>query len=825
MRIQPQGSALPRAEARDELRFAGILDGVTDGVVVLDRRWRFRFVNAMAERILGEPRGNLLGKVVWDEFPKLAQTSFAATYRRAMAEGEQVTLEDFFAPTGAWLETRAFPTPPGLVVFFRDVTQRKSAELAEQLARQRFQSLIEATTIVVWTTGPQGDVLEDAPSWRAFTGQTWEEYRGQGYWAAIHPEDRVVAQNTWARCVRERTYFQTEYRLRRVDGGYAYALARGVPLLNPDGTVREWVATCTDITDRKRAELALQFLSEASAVLAGSLDLKRMIESLTDLAVPRFADWCSVYLRSDDGCVGMRAVSHVSPAAAEVLRDLGKPAGIAELAPFNLTRVFESGQAEVFGRLMPEHLAHLDFDRRERSRAFLGSSAVAVPLTLGARTFGALLFGVGPQRSPLENEDTRLAQELARRTAIAIDHAQMFEMIQREKQRVEEANRAKDEFLATVSHELRTPLTSMLGWTQILRSNKELPTEKRDRALEIIERNARAQTQLIEDLLDVSRIITGKLRLNVRSADPVQIIDSALDSLRPAADAKGIHLSAHFDTEVGLVNGDPDRLQQVVWNLVSNAIKFTPSQGHVTISLYRRDASVVIEVTDDGEGLEEHFVPHVFERFRQARSGATRAHGGLGLGLAIVRHLVELHGGTIHATSPGPGKGSTFCLELPVSGAMPKRPVAALREKSPKPRPLARAPSLQGLKILVVEDAPDALTMLAAVLEAAQAQVATSENATEALQKLKTFQPDLLVSDVAMPGEDGYHLISRVRSLPPEEGGRIPAVALTAYARMEDRTRALLAGFQMHLPKPVDPAELVVVLASLVQRPSALQEG
>jgi PAS domain S-box-containing protein len=395
------------------------------------------------------------------------------------------------------------------------------------------------------------------------------------------------------------------------------------------------------------------------------------------------------------------------------------------------------------------------------------------------------------------------------------------ELLQREREarrQAEEASNLKDEFLATVSHELRTPLTAILGWAHLLRAG-QLDEKGATRALETVERNARAQSQLIDDLLDVSRIITGKLRLDVRQVDPGSFIEAAIEAVRPAAEAKNVRVQKVMDTGVVSIAGDPARLQQVVWNLLSNAIKFTPKGGRVQVRLERVNSHIEIAVSDTGVGIKPEFLPYVFDRFRQADMGTTRQHGGLGLGLAIVRHLVELHGGMVQAESPGEGQGATFVVKLPVpvyqKNDLAKRVHPAARETLPSYDCPER---LDGLKVLVVDDEADTRELLRIGIGQCGAQVRLAASAQEALEAIENEMPDLLISDIGMPGEDGYELIRRVRALPAKSGGRIPAIALTAYARTEDRMQALRAGYQMHVPKPVEMAELMTVAASLVHR-------
>jgi PAS domain S-box-containing protein len=386
----------------------------------------------------------------------------------------------------------------------------------------------------------------------------------------------------------------------------------------------------------------------------------------------------------------------------------------------------------------------------------------------------------------------------------------------------EDANRTKDEFLATLSHELRTPLTSILGWARML-SGGQLDEASTERAIKTIERNAKAQSQLIEDILDVSRVITGKLRLEVQPVNLATVIESAINAVLPAADAKGIQIQRVLDTGASMVSGDPARLQQVIWNLLSNAIKFTPKDGHVQVKLERVNSQVEIIVTDNGQGISPDILPHVFERFRQADSSMTRMHGGLGLGLAIVRHLVEMHGGTVRAESHGEGQGATFIIKLPlvVMRSFDLRRASdgeRIHPTATSDVPFNCPPELEGLRLLVVDDEADTRSLLKAVLEGCGASVITVASSGEALIALKETRPDVLISDLGMPEEDGYTLIKKVRSLSAEDGGQTPSAALTAYARVEDRMKVLRAGFQIHIPKPVEPAELIAVVANLAGR-------
>jgi signal transduction histidine kinase len=448
--------------------------------------------------------------------------------------------------------------------------------------------------------------------------------------------------------------------------------------------------------------------------------------------------------------------------------------------------VADLGQADVVNPIL----------RTKGIRSLLG-----VPVLFEGRVIGVLHVGT-LQRREFDRRDAQLLQVVADRIGLGIEYARLY-------REAEQTSRLKDEFLATVSHELRTPLTPILAWVKQLRRQRLDPSAAA-RALEAIERSARAQARLIDDLLEVSRMIGGKLHLEVRPMRLVSAIDAAIAVVQPAAMAKSIRVERRLDAGIDPILGDPERLQQVVWNLLSNAVRFTPEGGRVEVTLARVDTHFEIVVRDTGRGVRPEFLPHVFERFRQADASTAREYGGLGLGLAIVRHLVELHGGTVEAESEGEGKGTTLRVQIPL------RPAEA-GEGAPAAATDARAGGepapLGGLRVLVVDDEPDTCEVLEAVLRAAGAEVRACRAAAQALAELERWWPDVLVSDIGMPGEDGYSLIRRVRAEEARHGRAIAAVALTAHARAEDRRNALTAGFHMHVPKPVDGDDLIAVVA------------
>jgi signal transduction histidine kinase/ActR/RegA family two-component response regulator len=438
-------------------------------------------------------------------------------------------------------------------------------------------------------------------------------------------------------------------------------------------------------------------------------------------------------------------------------------------------------------------------------------SYLCLPLRIQGRTIGAVTMARSNSGRRFDEEDVRVAEDAASRTALAVDNARAYEQLQT-------ANQLKDEFLATLSHELRTPLNAILGYARMLRSGI-LKEERREQALETVERNATLLTQMVEDVLDVSRIAAGKIKLHIQPVDVATVLRDALATITPAADAKGVRLESILEPHVEPAAGDPDRLQQVIWNLLSNAVKFTPRGGRVQMRLQRVNSHIEVTVSDTGVGISEDFLPHLFERFRQGDSTTTRAHGGLGLGLAIARRIVELHGGRIHAFSPGEGKGSTFRIELPVMivHAEVDHDVRVHPRTEGRRAAHVEFAMLPDISVLAVDDDPDALGLVREILESAGARVRTATSARSALESIAGEPPDVLVSDLGMPEMDGFDLIQRIRGL---EGAakELPAAALTAYARSEDRAKALRLGFEMHLAKPIDPSELIAAVASLARR-------
>ena len=643
-----------------------------------------------------------------------------------------------------------------------EVQRRKELEESFREREAELVEFFENAAEGLDQLAPDGTILWANRAETGLLGYARYEYIGHNI-AEFHA-DAAVIESILARLRAGEAIEDHEARLRCKDGTIKHVLLHA-NVLRRDGQIVHARCFTRDITDRKRADDALR--AKKDELDATVRQLNAILQQMPSAVMVVEAASGNLVLANDKNAVIFRQT--------EPLGGLTQNASFVGL--------------HADGRVIEPHEWPLARSV-SAGEIITGEEAEIIRGDDGTIAFGVVTY-----------EDVT-EEALAKRKI----EAMLIEL--------ENASLVKDEFLATISHELRTPLNAVLGWVRMLRSDT-LPPDKRERALEIIERNANAQALLIEDLLDVSRIVSGKLRLDVGAVDLPGVVANAVDTVRPAADAKSVTIHQTIDPSAGPILGDAERLQQVAWNLLSNAVKFTPNNGAVRIAVRRRESFVEIIVADSGQGIAFASLSKIFERFRQVDAAPSRKHGGLGLGLAISRQLVELHGGTIRVESEGLGRGATFIVCLPVS---PLRSPSVVG--SPALRPDATAEhrhlqSLEGVRVLVVDDEPDARELLSEVLTSCKASVVTAGSVDEALRLVEAGRPDVVVSDIGMSGEDGYALIRRLRALPASEGGRTPAVALTAYARFEDRTKALIAGFNMHVPKPVEPAELVAVLVSL----------
>jgi PAS domain S-box-containing protein len=912
---------------------------------------------------------------------------------------------------------------------------RITRELRE--SEERYRTLVENISAVVWVTDRDGAIVIDNPSWGQFTGQSFEEYSGWGWLDAIHQDDREHTSTVWRAALASLSPYEANYRLRRRDGEYRDVVARGAAVLGSNGLVKEWVGNCTDVTE---ANLAAAQLGEArerleAALIAGEVatwvwhipedrvmgdrNLTRIFNLTEEEALgaplaryiqaidpedrehvlglinrsiesdPALYEAEYRIMQPDGGTRWVIARGHVErnavgqalrmPAvvldvtdrvmAEHALRDSEQRLRLAQRAGrigsfewlMSEDRViwtpeleqlygleegsFEGSIADWSKRVVPEDAAsiltgiteaveqrqsdhvydfratmpdgsirwfrgqaqffyddtgapvrmvgiNLDIDEQKRASEALRQSEarfrVAIESapnamiivdeagklsyinTQAEKMFGysreqvigepadkllapahrssdagrrtgffsnpdELPLGKGQELTGLRSDGAEFPIEIGlnpvdasdmRAVLVAIVDITDRKLLEQRREELleseryaraesERVSRMKDEFLATLSHELRTPLNAIMGWAHLLRRGGS--AADLTQGLDTIERNARMQAQLIEDLLDMSSIVSGKVRLEVRRLTLEPVIQAAIDAVKPSADAKGVQVEAVIEPAAGAVAGDPARLQQIVWNLLTNAIKFSTRGGLVQVMLHRIDSQVELSVADTGKGIAPEFLPHVFERFRQADSSSTRRHGGLGLGLAIVKQLVEMHGGSVIAKSPGENQGATFVIQLPLAEdadeAQPQSGTDGV-EREPLPRDL-RACDLEGVQVLAVDDELDARNLVSRLLTDCGATVTLAASTSEALELIQGKQFDVLVCDISMPGEDGYTLIRKTRALGAEQGGKTPAIALTAFARSKDRVQAMLAGYNVHLSKPVEPQELIATVASL----------
>ena len=791
------------AHAKDQIRsveqrFRELLDGMGGIVWEADpQTFQYSFVSPSAEPILGIPVQQWMDEPgFWPALvhPDDRETALGlrraavaraedhrCEYRAVAADGRAVWLEDIAHvvrdAAGNALQLR------GLMV---DITERRRAQ--EELRRNeaRMRTVLDAALDAVVGMDARGVVTGWNPRAEEIFGWKRKEAVGRKLAELIIPPglreeharglDRFLAggdapllgRRVEMRALRrDRTEVPCELSITAVK----------------DGDSCSFTAFLADISERKRNEDQLRHqLAFTSAITTQlgeglcSLDREGRV-TYVNPAAERMLGW------RDSEILGrfIHDVIHFQRAD-------GTPIAVTECALLGVMQAGTSVRVEedVFTR---------------RNGSVFPVSYTSSPIVTDGNVVGAVIafHDISDRREEERKRVLLLARE------------------QEARESAEAANRLKDEFLATLSHELRTPLNAIMGWAHLLRTGS-LDEATAARATETIDRNAKAQNQLINDILDVSRIITGKLHLTVQPLDPVAVVEGALDTVRPAAAAKQIQIEASLEPSPGTVSGDPDRLQQVVWNLLSNAIKFTPKGGRVQVRLRRGESHALIVVADSGPGISPEFLPHVFERFRQGDQSTTRSHVGLGLGLAIVRHLVELHGGTVEASSGGEGQGATFSVRLPLTNARRTEDGAEQGTAEKGVRTESEALQLGGLRVLLVDDDLEGREAIAAVLEKEGMQVIAAASSEEALEAIGRERPDVLLSDIEMPGEDGHSLIRKVRALPADRGRDIPAAALTAYARGEDRQKALLAGFQAHVSKPVPPAELTAVIAELAGR-------
>ncbi|HEY9619298.1 MAG TPA: response regulator [Crinalium sp.] len=839
-----------------------ILESIADAFIATNHQWQFTYVNREAERLLNRTWEELLGKPLWEGFPNGMDSVFYREFHRAIADHVAVEFEAFYELSDRWLEVWAYPFADGLAIYFRDVTERKRTAEALRESEDRLRLALDFTQIGAWDWDiGTGKLIWNENHYRLFDLAPATDTPTYDLWTSLmHPDDRQPTQDAIARALATRTDFEAEYRIIWSDGGLHWIVSKGRGIFDTTGTAVRMLGVALDITERKRAEEQMHFLTEASSVLNASIDYKTTLVNIAHLMVPTLADFCYFDVLTPEGKLQRVARHHIDPDKREWFSQIQTHIPPQDFTEHPVIYALKTGKTVLIPHVSDGWMQkaatspeHLQFMRDSRLR-----SLMTVPLIANNHTLGALTLCFASESSRhYTTDELTLAEEVAYRAALALENAQLY-------QQAQEANRVKDEFLAVLSHELRTPLNPILGWSQLLQSRK-FDEKTTTQALEIIERNAKLQSQLIGDLLDISRILRGKLSLETKSVNLQTIIMAAIETMRLSAEAKSIQIYTYFDPHVRDVLGDAGRLQQVMWNLLSNAIKFTPPEGYVEIRLERVDGSrtdkgekrdrgdrgdrgdreaesmffraassspsapsslpsppsppssfASITVRDTGKGISPDFLPHVFDRFRQADSTITRTFGGLGLGLAIVRYMVELHGGTVWADSPGEDQGAIFTVMLPLI-----RDAAWERENHANQQGSSSNPQfLKDMRILVVDDEADTRSFIELTLQQCGADVTTVSCAREALESLLVSTPDVLLSDIAMSDVDGYTLMRQVRSWEAHRRDRhkkIAAIAITNFAGEYDQEQAREAGFQLHLAKPIESPELLKAIANVLQ--------
>ncbi|MGQ4648225.1 ATP-binding protein [Lyngbya aestuarii] len=697
-----------------------------------------------------------------------------------------------------------------------------------ELERCKYRDLFDFAPDAYLVTDDQG-IIQEVNQIAAQILQRKQEYLlGKPLSVLMAPEER---QNFYLQLNRlERLELRQEWeaRLQIAKGKLLDAALSVNPVRDTSGKVVALRWLVRDITERKQAqeqhkllireqearaaaevqEKRSTFLAEASHLLASSLDYRTTLTRVAQLAVPSLADWCVIDINETNSSNFEEPVVAASDPEQEALvLELRRRYPLLTNSDYGVPKVLRTSKPELVTKVSESVLQFIARDAEHLGilRQLKVNSYIIVPLIAHQRKLGTMALASAQPERCYTQADLTMTEELAERAALAIDNARLYRQLQ-------EANLLKDEFLAIVSHELRTPLNAILGWTHLL-LNRKLNETTTTKAYTTIDRNARLQGKLIEDILDISRVIRGKIRLNIRPVQLTRLLDGVIENLKPTAELKGLRVESIYEPLAGQLLGDVERLEQVVWNLISNAIKFTPQGGLIEVQLEQVDSMAQITVRDTGKGITSQFLPFIFERFRQADATTTRNHSGLGLGLAIVRYLVDMHNGSVGVFSEGEGKGATFRIYLPliVDSSQWQQPTEPTED-------IDNYPELEGLRVLVVDDHVDTLELITLVLEQCKAQVTTAASATEALEAIAPSQPEILISDIGMPEKDGYFLISQIRSLEAKQGGQIPAIALTAFAREEEHTRALNAGFQIHLAKPIEPTELVAAVAKLARQ-------
>ena len=802
--LESMAHAVPDLSLR---HLAKIVDSSDDAIISKDLNGTILSWNAAAERMFGYTAEEAIGRSIRMIIPsdRQSEEDFVLAQIRqgeAVRHYETIRQRKNGSPIPISLTVSPLYDDDGTVIgaskIARDISDRKDADRAIR----RLAAVVESSDDAIVAKDLQSTIVSWNRAAERMFGYTAEEAIGRSV-RMIIPDDLQAEEDMVLAKIRAGGLVDHyETRRRRKDGGEVLVSLTVSPIVDDAGRVIGASKIARDITEQSRLRAAAreqtlmaERLSETGAMVAASLDRRTIVQRVTDAATSLTQAEFGAFVHNN-----------VSSSTDYTL-------SIHSVPPRDVVKRFveQRWDALVASAFHGATAIRLDDVKDTSGGRWVVRSYLAVAVkTATGEIVGGLLFGSSATAAFTEQHE-RIATAIAAWASLALENARLY-------QAAREADRLKDEFLAVLSHELRTPLNAIVGYARLLRGGL-LSGNKMERGLETLERNANALTQIVEDVLDVSRIVAGKIRLDVQPVDLSMIVQNAASTVQPAADAKNIRIETIVDPSVGPVSGDPGRLQQVAWNLLSNAVKFTPKGGRVQVRVERVNSHVEVAVSDTGVGINPEFLPYVFERFRQADGSLSRKAGGLGLGLSIVRHIVEMHGGSVDAVSDGAGLGSTFRVRLPVM-IVHATAVAAKREhpRTESAPPLTALADLTGIRVMAIDDEEDALGLLRVVLEAAGAEVITSSSAGAALDQVAEIRPDVLVVDLGMPTIDGFQFISRLRNAGDPAIRNIPAAALTAFARSEDRTKALRTGFEMHLAKPVDPGELVASVATLVRR-------
>jgi PAS domain S-box-containing protein len=706
---------------------------------------------------------------------------------------------------------------------------RSEAELQATLEKLReseehYRTLVDTMPQIAWMADADGSFIYYNRRWFEYTGMTPERSQGWGWQPVLHPQDTERCLKRWARSIKTGEDYEIEYRFKRAsDGEYRWHLGRALPMRDSDGQIIRWLGTSTDIHDHKliTKEHSELLAREQKARHEAETATRRLegVQLITEAALAHL----SINDMLDDMLARVREVLNVDTVAILLVEERGNE--LVAWAAKGLEEEVEQGVRIPIGkgfagRIVAERQPIIieDVDKAYVHNPLLRQkgikSLLGVPLMVQALPIGVIHIGTLYHRR-FNEEDTSFLQLIADRLALAIDHARIYEVERQARAEAEEANRAKDEFLAMLSHELRTPLTPIIGWVHMMRVGS-LGQREIERGLAVIDKNSYALTRLINDLLDMSAILSGKMDIQESPVALAAVVHEAIETVRTQAQLRDIRIEfAPFETQDEdaevMVSGDRTRLVQVFWNLIFNAVKFSERAAHVRVNCEADERWVRVHVEDEGQGISPDFLPFIFERFRQADSSTTRMYGGLGIGLALVKSFVEAHGGTVEATSPGEGLGSRFTVQLP--RLQPHS--LSVTQPAPAATHLSVAPNKEHARVLVIEDSPDTLNMLQLVFELRGYEVTLCETATEALRVAASMWFDIVISDIGIPELDGYELLRRLRELPHLRD--VPALALTGYASQADSEAAKAAGFNAHIAKPIDPAKLAARVEQLLK--------